>query len=103
MEVFSTVASYIGTLGFPIVCCGVLFYFVNSTLKELRDIITKNTVAITTLIEKLDKEWNMSVLSFEELKNRKELKNNKYSFEELNEKLKGSYKYVSENQYKENE
>lgn len=56
MEVFSTVAGYIGTLGFPIVCCGVLFYFVNSTLKELRDIISKNTVAITTLIEKLDKE-----------------------------------------------
>ena len=55
MEVFSTVAGYIGTLGFPIVCCGVLFYFVNSTLKELRDIISKNTVAITTLIEKLDK------------------------------------------------
>ena len=56
MESISTVASYIGTLGFPIVCCGVLFYFVNSTLKELRDIILKNTVAITTLIEKLDKE-----------------------------------------------
>ena len=56
METVSTVASYIGTLGFPIVCCGVLFYFVNSTLKELRDIISKNTVAITTLIEKLDKE-----------------------------------------------
>ena len=32
----------------------------------------------------------------------KELKNNKYSFEELNEKLKESYKYVSENQYKKN-
>lgn len=32
----------------------------------------------------------------------KELKNKKYSFDELNEKLKGSYKYVSENQYKKN-
>lgn len=56
METFSTIASYIGSLGFPIVCCGALFYFVNSTLKELRETISKNTLAITTLIEKLDKE-----------------------------------------------
>ena len=52
----NTLQVLIDTLGFPIVCCGVLFYFVNSTLKELRDIISKNTVAITTLIEKLDTE-----------------------------------------------
>ena len=56
METVSTVAGYIGTRGFPIVCCGVLFYFVNSTLKELRDIIAKNTIAITTLIEKIEQE-----------------------------------------------
>ena len=43
METVSTVASYIGTLGFPIVCCGVLFYFVNSTLKELSATLFQKT------------------------------------------------------------
>lgn len=55
------IASLVGSLGFPIVCCGALFWYVIKTMKdfsnkieksikELSDSITKNTDATTKLV-----------------------------------------------------
>lgn len=38
----NAIMSLIGTLGFPIVCCGALFWFVNKTLKEFSDKVDKS-------------------------------------------------------------
>ena len=47
----------IGSLGFPIVCCIGMFWFINNTVKDLTTTITNNTTVVTRLIEKLeDKE-----------------------------------------------
>lgn len=43
----------ISTVGFPIVACGALYYMVNNTMKELRETISQNTIAITKLCERL--------------------------------------------------
>lgn len=48
----------VSTVGFPIVACAALFYWINSTMKELSATITKNTEAINHLVilfEKGDK------------------------------------------------
>ena len=42
----------IGSLGFPIVCCGVLFYLYDKTIRTFTESLTK----ITTLLENLCKE-----------------------------------------------
>lgn len=33
------IVSAISSVGFPIVACGALFYMINTTMKELRDVI----------------------------------------------------------------
>lgn len=38
-----TIASLVGSLGFPIVCCGALFWYLNKTMKEFSDKI-ENTI-----------------------------------------------------------
>lgn len=56
----NTLTTLISTLGFPIVCCGALFWYVNKQEKrhsdeiaELRKTIENNTLAVTTLVSKL--------------------------------------------------
>ena len=49
----TTVTSLIGSLGFPIVMCFALFYFINKTLKEMQTAIMNNTTAITELTKRL--------------------------------------------------
>lgn len=65
----SNIVQLISTVGFPIVCCGSLFWYVlkrDSDEKErreksyedsmaLRETLENNTLAITKLSEKLDK------------------------------------------------
>ena len=46
----------ISTVGFPIAACAALFYWINTTLKELQQMISANTEAINKLIYKLNKE-----------------------------------------------
>lgn len=53
MEI-STVVSLIGSLGFPIVCCGVCFYFINTTMKEFQKSIQENTKMLEKLINKIN-------------------------------------------------
>lgn len=33
----NAIASLVGSLGFPIVCCGALFWYQNKTMKEFSD------------------------------------------------------------------
>lgn len=50
------ITQLIGTLGFPIVCCGALFWYMvkekdahKSEMEELRKSVEANTLAINTL------------------------------------------------------
>lgn len=56
-----TIASLVGSLGFPIVCCFALFWYINKTMsdfsskieasiKDLNDSISNNTDATTKLV-----------------------------------------------------
>lgn len=56
-----TLVSLIGSLGFPVVCCGALFYQQNKTMKEfctriesaiasLQDSVVANTIATERLV-----------------------------------------------------
>lgn len=56
----ATVGQLIGTLGFPIVACGGLFWMINNNEKARRDetakmteAINNNTIAITKLVSKI--------------------------------------------------
>lgn len=57
----NAIASLVGSLGFPIICCGALFWYQNKTMKEfsekieanlkiLSDSINDNTSATTRLV-----------------------------------------------------
>lgn len=46
----NAVASLIGSLGFPIVCCGALFWYVNKTMKEFADKIETNISDLSSSI-----------------------------------------------------
>lgn len=57
----NVIASLVGSLGFPIVCCGALFWYQNKTMKEfsekmekavkeLSQSISSNTDATTKLV-----------------------------------------------------
>lgn len=47
---YSEIVSLIGSLGFPIVACGALFWMMNTTMKEFKETVSENTKAITQLI-----------------------------------------------------
>lgn len=55
-ETVNTIATMISTVGFPIVCCGALFWFVNKqneTHKEEMDAIRQSLDSNTTILTKL--------------------------------------------------
>lgn len=56
----NTIMQLVSTLGFPIVCCGVLFWMVNKSnsqhkeeMDKLSEALNNNTIAMTKLYEKL--------------------------------------------------
>lgn len=55
---FNTVIQAVSSVGFPIVCCGILFYQ-NSKLVEtitnLKETIADNTTAIKILLNEIDR------------------------------------------------
>ena len=60
---YNVVAQLVGTLGFPIVCCGALFWRMNKTddqhkeeMSKISEAVNNNTIALTKLAEKLDQE-----------------------------------------------
>lgn len=60
----NTIIQIVGSLGFPIVMCGALFWYQvksdeqhKAEMDKLSEALNNNTVAITKLSDKLDKEW----------------------------------------------
>lgn len=45
----------ISTVGFPIVCCCGLFWMINTTMKELKDVIAKLTQSITLMNDRMER------------------------------------------------
>lgn len=57
----SSIGELVNTVGFPVAAFCLMFYMVNSTLKELQTTVNKNTEVIVRLEEKLDKEAHREV------------------------------------------
>ena len=59
----NTLIQLVGSLGFPIVCCGALFWRMiksdeqhKQEMDKISDALNNNTVALTRLTNQLDKE-----------------------------------------------
>lgn len=50
----STITQSIGSVGFPIVACGALYYWIRTEMTEMRKCIQNNTTALIKLLEHLN-------------------------------------------------
>ncbi|MCQ2211510.1 MAG: hypothetical protein MJZ34_14600 [Paludibacteraceae bacterium] len=50
----NTIVTLIGSLGFPIVCCGAMFWYINTTMKQFTETMNQNTKMIEKLVNKLN-------------------------------------------------
>lgn len=48
----NAIASLVGSLGFPIVCCGALFWYQNKTMKEFSEKIEKGVKELSQSISR---------------------------------------------------
>lgn len=56
---FATIMQAVSTVGFPIVCCGVLFYQnskLTETINELKVTLVENTTILKTITSHLKEE-----------------------------------------------
>lgn len=56
---FATIMQAVSTVGFPIVCCGVLFYQnskLTETINELKVTLVENTTILKTITMKLKED-----------------------------------------------
>ena len=53
---YNEILQAIGSVGFPIVACGGLFWMVNTTMKELTQVINNLNDSIKTLTNKMTRE-----------------------------------------------
>lgn len=51
----NAIVSVVSSVGFPIVCCFGMAYYINTTLKELTKVMNEHTVAIEKLTAIIDK------------------------------------------------
>lgn len=51
----NAIASVVSTIGFPIVCCFGMAYYINTTLKEFTKVMNEHTVALGKLSTVIDK------------------------------------------------
>jgi RNA-splicing ligase RtcB len=51
VEQSTEIINAIGSVGFPIVACGALFWMINTTMKELKESIDRLSDAITSIKE----------------------------------------------------
>lgn len=56
METANSVGQLISNFGFPIVCCGALFWFIIRELRDCRKIIENNTNVLNRILEHIKKE-----------------------------------------------
>lgn len=52
----NAIVAAISTVGFPVVACCGLFWFANKLVDKITSVIAENTVAINTLIAKMESE-----------------------------------------------
>lgn len=52
----SLLITAISTVGFPIVMCGALFWYIQVKVDKMTEALNANTLVITKLLERLDKE-----------------------------------------------
>lgn len=50
----NAIAGIVSAVGFPIVCCLGMAYYINTTLKELTKVMNEHTVAIEKLTTIID-------------------------------------------------
>lgn len=50
----NTIMTLVSTLGFPIVCCGALFWYVNKTQKEFTEKMEKSIETLNTSINDMN-------------------------------------------------
>lgn len=50
----NTITTLVSTLGFPIVCCGALFWYVNKTQKEFSEKMEKSIEKLNTSINEMN-------------------------------------------------
>lgn len=55
-SVLEIIASMIGTIGFPIVCCVFLWKYINTTMKEFTNTMNENTKMLTKICDRLELE-----------------------------------------------
>lgn len=56
---FATIMSAVSTVGFPIVCCGVLFYQnskLTETINELKVTLVENTIILKSITSHLKED-----------------------------------------------
>ena len=51
----NAIASVVSAVGFPIVCCFGMAYYINTTLKEFTKVMSEHTVALEKLSTIIDK------------------------------------------------
>lgn len=51
----NAIVSIVSSVGFPIVCCFGMAYYINTTLKELIKVMNEHTVVIEKLTTIIDK------------------------------------------------
>lgn len=54
MEDINLVVSLISSLGFPVVCCGFMWKYINSMMHDFNENLQENTKMLTRIYEKLD-------------------------------------------------
>lgn len=63
---YDAIVKAIGSVGFPIVACGGLFWMINTTMKEITGAIDRLNESIIKVIAKLDgsdNKWDSHPLS----------------------------------------
>lgn len=53
-EIFNTISTLVGSIGFPIVSCIFLWKYINETMKSFTETMNENTKMLTKLCEKFD-------------------------------------------------
>lgn len=51
----NAIVSVVSSVGFPIVCCFGMAYYINTTLKEFTKVMNEHTVALEKLSTVIDK------------------------------------------------
>lgn len=55
-EIFNTISTLVGSIGFPIVCCIFLWKYINETMKSFTETMNENTKMLTRIYERLEQK-----------------------------------------------